>query len=311
MAALERSWQWHGAIRVALLGAALGACQGANPAYVAADRSEAGGEAGRPASGREDGAAHLPPPAVGADAGAADAPAGAADARAADAASSTPGAPLDAPVDRAPAGPFDTLPAADAGAARPADGPRPADPAPPLADAAAPADAACGCPPLTYQADPAACLDVERPDPDACARIVGTEALNLDSLGGPNDRPFGIYLRFAVGNELAGRTITAVRLQLRTVDNAEGEGNSSGEVWRVAPFTAADLATVVPAKVGTAPIAREVGFVRSGTTVEWSLPTNVVAPGKALHVAVLPLSSDRVLYVRTGALAPTLRIDSR
>lgn len=168
-----------------------------------------------------------------------------------------------------------------------------------------------GSPPTTvvYEADVAACIDPATPDPDACEAAVGFAIMSIDAeaVAGQGGRWEG-YVRIPVGEEIAGRTVTAVRLRLHVPASNGADSPSSGEVWEVAPFSAADLAVAAPAQVQMLAPAR--GPVELDTTIELPLVGLELEAGTPVHLGLQPTTTNGVDYVNTnGATPPMLVVD--
>lgn len=163
---------------------------------------------------------------------------------------------------------------------------------------------------VSYVANVADCIDVTNPDPDACelATVGGmsvdsaNSGLPSDAAGGP---PTAAFLRFNLNNAFAGKTVTAVALEVTVMSDVDSASVSSGEVWSVSTFTRPTLFNSVPSK--GVKLAGNIGPLAVNTTYQWSLPTSSVAPGAAACFGIFPISTDGVDYQNTkGAKPPRL-----
>lgn len=164
---------------------------------------------------------------------------------------------------------------------------------------------------VTYTATIAECIDPGAPDPAFCRSVNGDTELPVDQNDSNLNVPFYSYLRFDVDAAIAGREITGVTLRLVVSDGAQSDATMTGEVWRVATFTLADLSTQAPAQLGGAPLAGDQGAVVQLQPVEWALPPAVI-DGGPLCLGLVPLSAGGVNYWNLqGADPPRVRIDLR
>lgn len=157
----------------------------------------------------------------------------------------------------------------------------------------------------SFSATVAVCLDPDNPAPQACEASGPGNALKIDlrnyNLGGG---PSAAFLRFDPGPALAGRRVIALTLELHTADTSEANSDQTGEVWQVTPFSAADLTTQAPEKIGTAPVAADGGAVAANAPVTWQLPPSLVVPGSPVTVGIYPVTGDSVLYWDNGGAVP-------
>lgn len=162
---------------------------------------------------------------------------------------------------------------------------------------------------LTYGAVVAPYVAPTNPDPDACAaENEGTRIsvdLEVDLATGARHS----FVRFDLDDALSGHVVTAVVLRLTVPIVMGAESNQTGQVWEVAPFTRADLFNGVPAQVGGAPLAGDMGAVVQGQVVDFSLPTTAVASGASVFLGLIPVSTNGVDYFNlAGTSPPELRI---
>ena len=168
---------------------------------------------------------------------------------------------------------------------------------------------------LDVIASVAACIDPKRPDPAACVQYNGAGQLVVDAKDDTTGDPWNSYLRFELPAEFAdfavsGRRVRGATLRLVATDDADAPGPSTGTVWRVAPFTLADLSSAVPATLDPAPLAGSQGMVDKGTVVDWTLPATIVQPGAPICLGVLPDDANGVNYWNLdGPAPPQLRLE--
>jgi hypothetical protein len=163
----------------------------------------------------------------------------------------------------------------------------------------------------TYVATIAECTDPGAPDPAFCRSVNGNTELPVDQNDDNLNVPFYSYLRFDFDNAIAGREVVAVTLRLVISDGAESDGPMTGEVWRVATFTLADLSTQAPAQLGGAPLAGDQGAVLQLQPVQWTLPTSVI-DGGPLCLGLIPISASGVNYWNLqGADPPRVDLELR
>ncbi|HEY5927700.1 MAG TPA: hypothetical protein VIV11_38710 [Kofleriaceae bacterium] len=161
----------------------------------------------------------------------------------------------------------------------------------------------------TYLAAIAECIDPGTPDPAFCRSINGNTELPVDLDDANLNVPFYSYLRFDFDQTIAGRQITAVSLRVVISDGAQSDGPSTGEIWRVATFTATSLQTQAPAQLGGVPIGADQGAVVQLQPVVWALPSDVI-DGGPLCVGMIPVTAAGVNYFNLqGADPPRVRID--
>jgi hypothetical protein len=134
------------------------------------------------------------------------------------------------------------------------------------------------------------------PDPDACQATSGLGQLSVDgqNAGLTGSPATAAFLSFVLDNAFAGKQVTSVTLQMTVANETSANGNMSGEVWAVEPFTRPDLFTKVPAKQGSAPLAADQGAVVPLQVVSWPLPSDSVTANQSVYLGVFPLSTDGV-----------------
>jgi hypothetical protein len=169
-----------------------------------------------------------------------------------------------------------------------------------------------GSPPGTvvYAPSIADCIDPVTPDPDACAIETGPGVITVDTLQNSTGTPRHSFLRFDLDDTLEGKTVDSVTLRLVVPVLVDSESDQTGEVWQVAAFTRPDLFDAAPVKVGSVPLAPDMGAVAQGATVEFDLPVTVAVASGSVFLGLLPLISDGVDYFNLlGAQPPALVID--
>lgn len=157
----------------------------------------------------------------------------------------------------------------------------------------------------TFSATVAVCLAPEKPDPQACEASSSEDTLKVDGLNyNLGEVPSAAFMRFDPGTALVGHSIVVVTLELHTTDTPNASSDQTGEVWQVTPFAASDLSTKAPQKVGSAPVAADLGAVAGNSPVGWQLPPSLVVPSSPVTVGVYPVTNDSVLYWGTGGPVP-------
>ena len=148
---------------------------------------------------------------------------------------------------------------------------------------------------VVYVATVADCIDTGSPDPDQCASPA--EALWTDL---PDTHA---YLRFETDGTIAGATIVSATLRLTVGTYNQAQGDTSGELWEVAPFTRPDLFNGPPATVGSM-VAGDQGVANPGTTVDWPVPASLIAASSPVFLSVAPISYNSVGYVNLSGTNP-------
>ncbi len=97
-----------------------------------------------------------------------------------------------------------------------------------------------------------------------------------------------VFLRFNVDSTVAGKTVTAVTLSLKVGSQGGNESNSTGDVWRVSAFTRPALFSGVPSKVGSTPVAGDLGAASLGATITFTLPSGLPQASTPLYLGRLP-----------------------
>lgn len=156
----------------------------------------------------------------------------------------------------------------------------------------------------SYTATIAGCLDVaNNTGPAACEQATGFGIMSVDESDPDfNGDPTYAYVRFDLNKCFAGKTVTAVMLNMTTSSKANASGGQSGEIWTVAPFTEATLSTTVP-KLGNR-LAASSGPVAPNQHVTWSLPVDSITAGTSLNLAVVPISQTGTDYWNTRGPSP-------
>jgi hypothetical protein len=194
------------------------------------------------------------------------------------------------------------------------DGTIPTD-APRMIDAAVDAPSLIDAPPtavrITYMAVVAECLNPAVPSPAECRSVNGDTQMVVDENDSTTDNPWLGFVRFDIDGQIAGKTVTQVRLQLRTSSDSKASATKSGAIWQVQPFTKASLAMTVPAHVGATEIGADKGAVSPNMTLTWMLPTSLVSANSGVFVSVETTSSDGTNYWNTsGTTPPILVVDA-
>jgi len=156
----------------------------------------------------------------------------------------------------------------------------------------------------------AACIDPKQPDPAACESFNGGGQLVVDEMDSTTHDPWNSYVRFELPDSLRGRHVAAVTLEVTATDDARAPGTSTGTVWRVAPFSLADLGVAAPALLDAAPLAGSQGAVVQDQVIDWPLPVSVIVPRAPVCLALLGDAVDGVNYWNLdGPAPPRLMID--
>src|SRR5439155_20081297 len=124
------------------------------------------------------------------------------------------------------------------------------------------------------------------PSPAMCKMLKGPQQLVVDLLDSGTMHPWNAYLRFDLDAAFAGRHLVDVRLRNTATDDNLAPSNTTGRVWKVAPFALADLSVAAPAKVGSSPLAGSQGSVQKLEVMEWSLPTSLVTPSASIYLGL-------------------------
>jgi hypothetical protein len=175
------------------------------------------------------------------------------------------------------------------------------------------ADAPIDAPPVMHVEYPsvvADCVDPTSPDPDQCIQVNGTGQLAVDADDSSSNNPWIGFVRFDLDAVLAGRVVTSVKLRMSTTSSSSSVSDSSGAVWQVQMFTRTSLATALPLRVGTMPIAPSQGSVDPNEDVLWTLPTSLVSANASVYLSIVSTSTDGTNYWnQTGTRPPRLMID--
>lgn len=165
------------------------------------------------------------------------------------------------------------------------------------------------CIPVTLTADIAECVDLSSSDPSYCEGLTGAGTLAVDLMDMTSGAEQRGYLKFTIPSAPPFQKLVSASLQLTGSNDPATASQFSGEVWPVAAF---DLATLnqIPAPVGAAPLATDVGPVTQGQVVTWPIPVRrIPAPG-ALYLGVLPVDPNGTVYDNTrGPFPPRLVLE--
>ncbi|HSN29792.1 MAG TPA: hypothetical protein VLT45_26070 [Kofleriaceae bacterium] len=190
-----------------------------------------------------------------------------------------------------------------------------------MAPVDAPADAAVDAGPdappdaqtrFVYEASVAACVNPvgTSPDPAGCSTAAGPNAVRVDA--DDTGHPWDAFLRFHLDSAFAGRTVTAVHLQLTASTNANSDSPNSGAVYQSTAFALADLSVAEPAKADPTALAGNQGAVALGQTVRWPLPTRFAVINTNVYLELESTSADGVFYDnRNGAVPPQLIVETQ
>lgn len=160
---------------------------------------------------------------------------------------------------------------------------------------------------LEIEAVEADCTDPSEPDPDDCDADTTFGAFTIDADASPFNQEWIGYLRFAPGNELAGKTIDGVQLRLVVVDQAQADADDSGEIWLCEAFDRNDLFEGAPEFIGAASVGASVGPVARAQQVTFDLVGVTVEADTPIYFAVDTNSMDGVDYAdERSATPPTL-----
>lgn len=167
---------------------------------------------------------------------------------------------------------------------------------------------------IEYPATIAECVDPGAPDPMACrTQNMGASAnlfqMVVDLQDTAAAHPWVAYVRFAVDDQLAGKTITKVLLRVTATDDDLAVSNSTGEVFAVEPFSLADLTGTAPAKT-SARLAPSQGAVAKLDVKEFPLPLDSVTASEPAHFGIFPVSPQGGnFWNSSGPNPPVLVID--
>jgi hypothetical protein len=188
--------------------------------------------------------------------------------------------------------------------------------APVMIDAEVDAPSLIDAPPsavrVTYPATVAECVNPALPNPDTCRSVNGDTQMVVDENDSGTDNPWVGFVRFDIDGQIAGKTVTQVRLQLRTTSNSKASATKSGAIWQVQPFTKASLATTVPAHIGATEVGADKGAVTANMTLTWALPVGLVTANNGVYFSVETTSSDGTNYWNSsGTTPPILIVDAQ
>jgi hypothetical protein len=190
----------------------------------------------------------------------------------------------------------------------PIDGPSAA----PIDDAAVDAPNPIDAPPtamrFNYNAAVAECINPSVPSTATCRSVNGNTEMVVDADDSSTNNPWLGFVRFDIDDKVAGKTVTQVRLQLRTTSNSKASATKSGAIWEVQPFTLASLSTTAPAHVGASPIGPDKGAVNPNLTLTWVLPVTLVSANNGVYVGIETTSGDGTNYWKTSGTTPPILI---
>jgi len=160
---------------------------------------------------------------------------------------------------------------------------------------------------LFYPATLGACNSEKDFSLDACEQAAGPGIMYADKLTG-NNATMHAFIRFDLDGKLAGKTVDGVVLRLVAPNIPQAQSDSSGEIWKVTPFTEDSLWMGQPEPIGSAPLAGDVGATEPTQEHYWSLPLDLVAPGAPVFLAIDNPSEDSVDYWNDDGEDPPLLI---
>jgi hypothetical protein len=154
---------------------------------------------------------------------------------------------------------------------------------------------------VEYTASVADCIYVAAPDPDVCLADQGGSTMGVD-LDNDMMQEVRSYLRFDIDDQLAGRQIVDVTLQITVSDLMNAGSPGSGVVHEVSPFTRMDLFGAVP--TNGPQLAGDQGAVVQSMLVEWTLPTATVVPDTPVYLGVVPTLTEGIDYWNNAGMVP-------
>jgi hypothetical protein len=132
----------------------------------------------------------------------------------------------------------------------------------------------------------------------------------VDADDSATGNPWVGFFSFAIDDKVAGKTVTAVTLQLRTTSNSKAPANKSGAVWQVQPFTLTSLSMTVPTHIGATPLGADKGAVSTNLTLTWMMPVSLVTANNGVFFGIETTSSDGTNYWNSsGTTPPKLTVD--
>jgi hypothetical protein len=173
-------------------------------------------------------------------------------------------------------------------------------------------DAPPGAMPMTFifPAAIAECINPAVPSTANCRSVNGDTQMVVDADDSSTNNPWLGFVRFDIDDKVAGKTVTQVRLQLRTTSNSKAPATKSGAIWQVQSFTLASLSMTVPAHVGATPLGPDKGAVSQNMTLTWQMPTSLVTANNGVFFSVETTSGDGTNYWNTsGTTPPVLIVD--
>ncbi|WP_106392371.1 hypothetical protein [Enhygromyxa salina] len=155
------------------------------------------------------------------------------------------------------------------------------------------------------------CRGTDNYTPAECALWAGQGQANAVAIDESSDSGHFLVACLAFPKEpaLEGKTITKVSLEMHTINTFWAGSDSSGEIWKVEPFTVVDFFLGVPLLAGDEPVASnsEVGPIDA--PIQWELHSEVFIPDEATYLCAYPLSDDGLyLYSHEGLVPPKLHV---
>lgn len=166
---------------------------------------------------------------------------------------------------------------------------------------------------FVYTPSVVACINPKAapPDPAACATAAGPNSIRVDAQDGTTVfHPWEAFVRVDLDGAFAGRTVTAVHLQMTVSTSTSSDSTNSGLVYEATPFTLADLSVAEPAKASATALAPTQGAVAQLQTVDWPLPASLAAPDGSVYLELETPSANAVMYWDlAGTTPPQLVVD--
>jgi hypothetical protein len=175
-------------------------------------------------------------------------------------------------------------------------------------DAPSPIDAPPSAMRFTYPAAVAECINPAAPSTATCRSVNGDTQMVVDADDSSTNNPWIGFVRFDIDDKVAGKTVTQVRLQLRTTSNSKAPANKSGAIWQVQPFTLASLSMTTPAHIGATEIGADKGAVSQNLTLTWQLPIALVSANNGVFLSVETTSGDGTNYWNSSGTTPPILI---
>jgi hypothetical protein len=161
---------------------------------------------------------------------------------------------------------------------------------------------------VVYDAAIAVCTQDTVFDPMVCAEEAGIDQLTVD-LADDGDLVSTGWIRFDLDDTLAGATIVSAELVLVVGSETNDASGSTGELWTVESFDLAALMVGYPAALEL--VGADLGPVRLGDEIVWSLPAELVEADASLHLAIVPVATDGLDVLDGNSdMPPRLRVSA-